>query len=73
MKRLLFIVFGVIAGFAIFAVCAYGAIELFSSNRHDRSVEAIMTAVFVAGPLGGIVGAIVGVRLSRGARPDAAA
>ena len=34
-------------------------IEAFSSNRHDRSVEAAMTGAFVVGPLMAVVAVIV--------------
>jgi hypothetical protein len=40
-------------------------IELFSSNQHDRSVEAAMTGAFVLGPLAGIIGFIAGAVLAR--------
>jgi hypothetical protein len=42
---------------------------VFSSNSHDRDVEAVMTAMFVAGPIGAAVGAVVGARLSRRTQP----
>jgi hypothetical protein len=34
-------------------------IETFSSNRHDRSLEAAMMGAFVIGPLMAVVAAIV--------------
>jgi len=34
-------------------------IEAFSSNRHDRSVEAAMTGAFVVGPLMAVAAVIV--------------
>jgi hypothetical protein len=64
MRRLLVVLLGVTAGFVSFALCGYAAVELLSSNSHDRSVEAAMTAFFVAGPLGAIVGGIVGAVLA---------
>lgn len=73
MKRLLVIVSSAIAGFVLFALCGYAAVQLLSSNAHDRAVEAAMTALFVAGPLGGVVGAIAGARFSRRAQPEPAA
>ena len=73
MKRFVIAVLGAIAGFIAFAVCGYAAIELLSSNTHDRAMEAVMTAFFVAGPLGGIVGGIVGARRSKRAPPGPAA
>lgn len=51
---------GAMAGYVGFALCGYMAVELLSSNSHDRSVEAAMTAFFVAGPIGAIVGGFFG-------------
>jgi len=34
-------------------------IETFSSNRHDRSMEAAVTGAFVVGPLMAVVAVIV--------------
>lgn len=65
MKRFAIALLGAIAGFAVFALCGYAAIQLLSSNSHDRGVEAAMTAFLVAGPLGGIIGAFVGARASK--------
>ncbi len=73
MKRFVIVVLGAIAGFFAFALCGYAAIELLSSNTHDRAMEAVMTAFFVAGPLGAIVGGIFGARLSKPAPPGTAA
>ena len=56
---------GAVAGFFLLALCSYAAIQLFSSNTHDRAMEAAMTAFFVAGPLGGLIGGILGARFSR--------
>jgi hypothetical protein len=43
-------------------------IETFSANMHDRSLEAIMTAIFFIGPAGAVVGAVAGFALSRAKR-----
>jgi prepilin signal peptidase PulO-like enzyme (type II secretory pathway) len=40
-----------VAGYPLGALAGYFAVQWLSSNSHDRSVEAAMTAVFVAGPL----------------------
>ena len=48
------------SGYAIAAIASYFFIEAFSSNTHDRSVEAAMTCLFVWGPLGGIVAFALG-------------
>jgi MFS family permease len=58
-----------IAGYALLALAGYFLIDRFSSNTHDRAVEAAMTSVFVLGPLGAVVGFILGFWLS-GGKPD---
>jgi hypothetical protein len=60
MRRLGFGVLWAIAGYLVFALAGYFLLQEFSSNAHDRSVEAAMTSVFAVGPLGAIVGFIVG-------------
>ena len=59
--------FGV-AGYLIVAVAGYFLISQFSSNMHDRSVEAAMTSIFFFGPIGAILGLILGV-IRGGRRP----
>ncbi|GLU55520.1 hypothetical protein [Dyadobacter frigoris] len=49
-----------IAGFIIAASLSYFLIGKFSSNGHDRSVEASMTSIFVFGPVGFILSFISG-------------
>jgi hypothetical protein len=65
MRRLLAALLGMIVGYPLFAVVGYGAIGLFSGNHFDRSVEASMTAAFVIGPLGAIIGLIAGAILGK--------
>lgn len=60
MKRLGIGLLYSVGGFAIAALAGYLLIGWLSSNRHDRSVEAAMTSVFVAGPLGAVVAFILG-------------
>jgi hypothetical protein len=58
-----------IAGYPAGALVGYFLIAWFSSNTHDRSVEAAMTAAFVFGPLGAVVAFVVGfVRSGRRSR-----
>jgi predicted permease len=53
-------------GFVVVAAVSYFLISEFSSNQHDRSVEAAMTSIFFLGPVGAIVaGVIAFVRSSR--------
>ena len=58
-----------IAGYPLGAVAGYFLIAWFSSNTHDRSVEAAMTASFVFGPLGAVIAFVIGlVRYGRRSR-----
>ena len=57
-----------IGGYIAAALTGYFLIGQLSSNTHDRSVEAAMTSAFVIGPLGAIVGFVVG--FIRGGRKD---
>lgn len=50
-----------LAGYVLAAVASYLLIMEFSSNVHDRSVEAAMTSAFFFGPIGGVIGLIAGV------------
>ena len=56
-----------VVGYLVAAVAGYLLIMQFSSNRHDREVEAAMTAAFFFGPVGGLMAFIVGV--IKGGRP----
>ena len=48
-----------LSGYVAGAIVAYLLIRIISKNRHDRTVEAAMTAAFVFGPIGAIVGIVV--------------
>jgi hypothetical protein len=63
MRRFLIAMLVVPVGYLVFAFAGYWAIELFSDNGFDRSLEASMTAVFVIGPGGAIIGFISGLIL----------
>ena len=65
MPKLLRALFGLVAGYAAGAVLGYLAITLLSGNTHDKSLEAAMTAAFVAGPLGAIVGLVMALMRAR--------
>jgi accessory gene regulator protein AgrB len=49
-----------IIGFVLAASLSYFLIGKFSSNGHDRGVEASMTSIFVFGPIGFILAFIAG-------------
>lgn len=49
-----------VGGYLIAAFAGYWLIEWFSSNTHDRSLEAAMTSAFVWGPFGALIAFIAG-------------
>ena len=59
-KRVAMALLGGLLGYALGAFGGGYLVALFSSNTHDRSVEAAMTGAFVLGPLAALVGAGVG-------------
>ena len=61
MRRYVVAVVGSIAGYVAAAVVGYMLVGWFSSNPHDHSVEAAMTAAFVFGPIGAILAFILGL------------
>jgi hypothetical protein len=63
MRRFLVALLGAPVGYIVLASAGYWAIELFSNNAFDRSLEASMTALFVIGPGGAIIGFIAGLVL----------
>ncbi len=58
MRFVLIALAALIGGYIAGALLGAAMIELFSGNRHDRSVEAAMTGAFVTGPLGALVSLI---------------
>lgn len=65
MRRFFIALLGMLIGYPLFAFAGYWAVGLFSGNHFDRSVEASMTAAFVFGPLGAIVGIVTGAILGK--------
>jgi hypothetical protein len=53
------LLFAVVA-FILSAVASYFLVLEYSSNMHDRSVEAAMTSVFFYGPVGAVFGFVAG-------------
>ena len=49
-----------IGGYVVAALVGYFLIDQFSSNTHDRSLEAAMTSAFLFGPLGAVAAFVVG-------------
>lgn len=58
--RLVWVVAGIVAGYLIGAFGGGYLVELLSSNRHDRAMEVAMTGAFVTGPIGAVIGGLVG-------------
>jgi hypothetical protein len=53
----------------VFAFLGYFATSVFSGNHFDGSVEASMTAAFVFGPAGAIIGLIAGIIVGKKKQP----
>ncbi len=68
MKRLGLALLFAFGGYFVAVFAGYWFVSGFSPNHYDRSVEAIMESIFVAGPLGFLVGGIVGFVRGRAAR-----
>ena len=60
MKRFGIALLFAIAGYLVAAAAGYFLFDLFSSNVHDRPVEAAMTSAFFYGPVGAVAAFIVG-------------
>lgn len=58
-----------IAGYIVVAFAGYFLVEQFSSNVHDRSMEAGMTSIFFFGPVGGLMAFVAGFVMGR-RRPE---
>jgi hypothetical protein len=65
MRRFFAALLGALIRYPLFAVAGYWAIGLFSHNHFDGSVEASMTAAFVFGPAGALIGLIAGAVLGK--------
>ena len=65
MSRLIRILIGLAAGYAVGVVVGVALVAMVSSNTHDRSQEMAMTAIFVTGPIGAIIGFVVALIRSK--------
>jgi len=61
LRRIGFGLLFAIIGCLVAAIASYFLILEFSSNMHDRSVEAAMTSVFFFGPIGSLAGLVSGI------------
>jgi hypothetical protein len=64
-RRLAIALMWAVAGYLLGAFGGGYAISVLSSNSHDRSVEAAMSGAFVTGPIGAVMGALVGALRTR--------
>jgi hypothetical protein len=60
-RRFAFGLLGAVIGYVAGAFGGGFAISMLSSNHFDVSVEAAMTGAFVIGPLGALIGLVIGV------------
>jgi len=61
LRRLGFGLLFAVVAFIVVAVASYFLVLEYSSNTHDRSIEAAMTSVFFCGPVGAVAGFVVGM------------
>jgi hypothetical protein len=59
-KRLAIGLLFALLGYGLGAIGGGVLVSLFSSNTHDKSVEAAMTGAFVVGPLVAVLGFLAG-------------
>ena len=59
MARALLILLFAGVGFVVAALAGYLLVLALSSNTYDRSLEAVMTAAFLCGPIGAVVAGVV--------------
>lgn len=68
MNRIVIGLLCAMGGYVIAGVSAYFLILRFSSNVHDRAIEAAMTSAFVLGPLGALLALLAGLVLGSRSR-----
>lgn len=59
MSKAVRVILGLIGGYAAGAAIGLALVSLASSNTHDKSLEAVMTAAFFTGPLGAVAGVLL--------------
>lgn len=65
MKTFGVVLLAAILGYVVGVFGVMAAIEIFSSNQHDKSLESAMTGAFVGGPLIAVISVIVILTLRR--------
>jgi hypothetical protein len=68
MHRVLFVISGLLAGYAAGAAFGGTLVSVFSGNVHDKDLEIVMTAAFVTGPLGALIGLLAGLFVPHGVK-----
>lgn len=61
MPRVVWGALGLVLGYAAGVVIGGALVTLFSGNTHDKSVEMATTALLITGPIGAILGLVLGV------------
>lgn len=61
MGRIIWGLAGLVAGYLLGAGAGAALVQLFSANTHDKSLELAMTSLLVAGPLGAVLGLVMGL------------
>ncbi len=59
MRTFGFMALAAVAGYAVGIAVGYWMVNTFSSNRHDKQMEAAMTSAFVFGPAGSVLAMLV--------------
>ena len=65
MPKFLKVLLMIVAGYAIGVAAGLLLVSLFSGNTHDRGMEQVMTAAFVTGPIGAVIGLVSGIVRAR--------
>ena len=58
MRPFLAVLAGLVGGYLLGAALGGLLIDALSSNTHDKALETVMTAAFVTGPVGALLGAL---------------
>jgi hypothetical protein len=65
MRRFGLSLLGLLLGYGGGVAAGFALVTLAYPNTHDKSIEAAMTAFFVTGPMGAILGLAIALLLSR--------
>lgn len=61
LRRRLAALLGLLIGYPLFAFGGYWLFPVFSGSSFNRTMEAELVAVFAIGPLGAVIGLVVGM------------